>query len=383
MTHLRPRRRRLLILESLSTIAGGQQVLLDAVPALNAAFELTVLLPDDGPLARRLRAGGVSCRLAPVGQYTLVRKTVRDALSYAARVPLMTLLTWRLIRQAGIDLVYANSGRTFVWGTLAAALSGRPMVWHHHNLLADAKTLALVRLVGRLGTVRRILCASEVACQQFPALAHKAVVIPSGVDTERFRPARAWGAAVREELGIADDSRVVGMVGDLILLKGQHSLLEALSLVPPGVGCVIVGAVRPGDAESQAYASRLRQMAPDNVVFTGRRPDLPAVLNALDLLVVASERETGPLVLLEALACGVPVISTPVGRAPDLLLPEALYPVNDAAALASRIEFWLSDRQRLEAARLAARALAEERLTLDRFRAALSAEIERTLGRSA
>jgi len=379
---MRPRRRRLLILESLSTIAGGQQVLLDAVPALNAAFELTALLSDDGPLARRLRAGGVSCHFAPAGQYTLVRKTVRDALSYAARLPWMTLLTWRLIRQAGIDLVYANSGRTFVWGTLAAALSGRPIVWHHHNLLADAKAMALVRLVGRLDTVRRIMCASEVACQQFPGLEHKAVVIPGGVDTERFRPSRGRGAAVREELGIADDSWVVGMVGDLIPLKGQHVLLEALSLAPPGVRCVIVGAVRPGDAESQVYASRLQQMAPENVVFTGRRGDLPAVLNALDLLVVASERETGPLVLLEALACGLPAISTPVGRAPELLSPEALYPVNDAAALAGRLEFWLSDRKRLQAARLTARALAEERLTLERFRADLSAEIERTLGRS-
>ena len=381
MTYVRPRRR-LLILESLSTIAGGQQVLLDAVPALNASFDLAVLLPDDGPLARRLRAGGVSCHFAPAGQYTLVRKTVRDALGYAARLPWMTLLTWRLIRQAGIDLVYANSGRTFVWGTLAAALSGRPMVWHHHNLLADAKTLALVRLVGRLRTVRRIMCASKVACQQFPALAHKAVVIPGGVDTERYRPSRAWGATVRKELGISGDSRVVGMVGDLIPLKGQHLLLEALSLAPPGVHCVIVGAVRPDDAESERYARRLWQTAPDNVVFTGRRADLPAVLNALDVLVVASERETGPLVLLEALACGVPVISTPVGRAAELLSPEALYPVNDATALAGRIEFWLLDRQRLEGARLAARALAEERLTLDRFRAALGAEIERTLGRS-
>jgi hypothetical protein len=59
----------------------------------------------------------------------------------------------------------------------------------------------------------------------------------------------------------------------------------------------------------------------------GRRGDLPAVLNAFDLLVVASERETGPLVLLEALATGVPVVSTPVGYAPDLLPADALFPV--------------------------------------------------------
>jgi len=180
---------------------------------------------------------------------------------------------------------------------------------------------------------------------------------------------------MRRKLGIPDNAHVVGMVGDLIPLKGQHTLLEAAELVPGDTWYVIGGAARPDDLESQNYASRLYRMAGDRVLFPGRSEDLPALLNVFDLLVVASERETGPLVLLEALACGVPVISTPVGRAPELLTAEALYAVGDAQALAAKIEEWLSADDRLKIAGRAARRLAESSLDKTFFMATMQAEV--------
>jgi len=171
----------------------------------------------------------------------------------------------------------------------------------------------------------------------------------------------------------------VGIVGDLIPLKGQHTLLEAARTDSSGTHYLVIGSARPGDDESDAYTARLHQMAGNNVIFTGRRKDHPAVLNALDLLVIASATETGPLVLLEALACGVPVVSTPVGRAPELLPPEALFPINDAAALADRLQSWRADPPRLQAAKSAARTLAEEQLRLEHFHFRVRAEVERAL----
>ncbi|MDY0018604.1 MAG: glycosyltransferase family 4 protein [Anaerolineae bacterium] len=372
-------RPRLLVLESLPTISGGQQVLLDMIPALRAVGDLRVLLPAEGPLSKALGAFDVPCTFASLGDYTLVQKTLGDVLAYAARLPYLTLHVRRLIRSEAIDLVYANSARTFVWGTFAAALAGRPILWHHHNLLGDEKTLALLRTIGKLPAVRRILCVSEAAARQFPALAAKTVVIPNGVDTEKFRPVPAWRAEVRNALGISGDAPVVGMVGDLIALKGQHVLLEAVQHLPAGVHTVIVGDPRPGDAASAAYGRRLREMAGPNVHFLGRREDLPEVLNALDLLVVASERETGPLVLLEGLACGVPALSTPVGRAPDLLSAEMLFPVGDSAALEARLQDRLAEPQKLRAAGDAARSVALQHASLERFQSRIREEIEATL----
>lgn len=373
----------LLFLESLPTISGGQAVLVSLAAHLKAHYRLSALLPGEGPLAEELRALDVHCIFAPIGRYSLLRKTPPDMLNYAARLPWLIFSTRRLIRHEQIDLVYANSARTFIWGTLAAALAGRPILWHHHSLLADPKILALLQFIGRWQTVRRVTAVSEMAAAQFPSLKNKIVVIPTGVDTELFRPDPAARARIRTELHLSSGAFAVGMVGDLIPLKGQHTLLEAARMDSSGAHYLVIGGARPGDDESNAYTARLHQMAGDNVTFTGRREDLPAVLNALDLLVIASTTETGPLVLLEALACGVPVVSTPVGRAPELLSPEALFPIDNPAALTERLHSWLADPQKLQVAKTAARTLAEEQLRLEQFEARIQTEIESVLRHAA
>ena len=186
---------------------------------------------------------------------------------------------------------------------------------------------------------------------------------------------------MRQELGIPPHANVVGIVGDLIPLKGQHTLLEAAPAAPKDTYFLIVGGPRPGDKESQAYAANLRSIAGETIRFTGRRADLPDVLNALDLLVITSERETGPLVLLEALACGIPVLSTPVGRAPLLLPPEALFPIGDAAALARQLQSWLTIPGKLQQAQAAARAIALQYGSLEQMRARIVEELRTVLER--
>ncbi len=368
----------LLFLEALPTIAGGQTVLLNLMPALRDHYRLAVLLPGDGPLAAALRAEGVTCFFAPVGRYSLMRKSLHDVAAYAARTPLLAWRTAQLIRQWRAELVYANSGPTFLWGALAAQLTGRPMIWHHHNLLADGKTLRLVQAAARLPAVRRILCVSAAAQAQFPRVAAKTVVIRNGVDTEKFRPDPAARAQIRQELGIPLNAAVVGMVGDLIPLKGQATLLAALPALAvqhPGLWAILVGDARADDAASAHYAARLQMLATGQVRLVGRRDDLPAVLNAFDLLVVASERETGPLVLLEALATGVPVVSTPVGYAPDLLPADALFGVGNAGELADRLQHWLGDPARLAVAGEQARTLACVQLSVERMQRQVATEL--------
>jgi glycosyltransferase involved in cell wall biosynthesis len=205
-------------------------------------------------------------------------------------------------------------------------------------------------------------------------LACKSVVIPNGVDVSKFRPDLALGLAVRRELGIPPDSPVLGIVGDLIPLKGQEVFLKAASVVAedwPAAHFLVVGSPR-ADASSQRYSQGLCALSESlgldpRVIFTGRRSDIPAVLNALDALVVASATETGPLVLLEALACGVPVVSTPVGRAPELLrdgLVGYLYELGNHEALAGRLRSILADRRHADDMKRAARRTAEHRLGL-------------------
>ncbi len=106
------------------------------------------------------------------------------------------------------------------------------------------------------------------------------------------------------------------------------------------------------------------------------------------MLVIASERETGPLVLLDTLACGIPVVSTPVGRAPELIRPGVtgdLFPAGDAVLLADRLSALLNgmnDLHHLRRMGQAARQLAEEQLSLTVFHTCMRSEIKHTLEKS-
>lgn len=377
----------ILFLEVLPTISGGQRVLLDLMPALTERFDVTVVVPGDGPLAQALQASGVAVTFAPMAGFSLVSKGVRDLVSFTAETPRLAMALRDIIRRQAVHLVYANSSRAFVWGTLGASLAGCPIVWHAHNILGDRKTLALIWLLARTGTVRKIVCASQAAAAQFPKQPDKTIVVPQGVDLNTFAPSPASRVRARAELGIGSDTPVAGLVGDLIPLKGQDVFIRAAQTVArslPSAVFLMVGDERPADA-SRRYTLSL-QSAIDRHDSTVRRlgfqPDIAGLLNALDVLVIASTTETGPLVLMQALACGVPVISTPVGWAPQLLgdgVCGELYPFGDNAALAEKLIVVLSRATARASMSQAARQRAVERLDLKESQARIVALIEATL----
>lgn len=143
-------------------------------------------------------------------------------------------------------------------------------------------------------------------------------IIPNGVDSEMFRP---WPKAeARRMLGLPEASRIVISVGDRVERKGFHVLIDALSevlRVHSDVHVVIVGG--PGrhgldytrEIETRIAANRLH----DRVHLAGGRPHhgLAQWYSAADLFALLSSREGSPNVLLEALACGIPAVATPVG----------------------------------------------------------------------
>ncbi|MCL5998015.1 MAG: glycosyltransferase [Chloroflexi bacterium] len=365
------RRHHILFLEALPTIAGGQRVLLDLLPALCAEFDVTVAIPGPGPLAEALSELRVATTALPIQRFSLIRKTLKDVLAFAASTPRLSMTLRSLIRRTHVDLVYANSAPTFPWGTLGAALAGKPVVWHSHNNLGDGKSLLLARALAGLPSVHRIIGAAASAIDQF-GQPGKSLVIRSGVDLARFAPSAEKRAQCRGALNIPESQPLIGILGDFIPLKRQDDFLRAAQQVQaqyPIARFAVVGAVRP-TPESQAYYQSLAPLlAQTNALALPWPDDLTALLNALDAVTIASTMETGPLVLFQGLACGVPVISTPVGHAPDLLRESdagSLFPVGDDAALCQLMLRLLRHPERRHAIQTAARKLAEEQLDLRR-----------------
>jgi len=148
------------------------------------------------------------------------------------------------------------------------------------------------------------------------------LVIPNGIDTELFRPDGTLREVIRGEWGVLSHETLVGIVGRLDPMKDHSTFLEAaakLAQRAEGMRFVSVGTGTPD------YAALLREQAcrlglEKRMIWAGVRGDLPAIYNALDLLVSSSSFGEGfSNVLGEAMACGVPCVATDVGDAREIL----------------------------------------------------------------
>jgi glycosyltransferase involved in cell wall biosynthesis len=207
--------------------------------------------------------------------------------------------------------------------TYIARKLGRPQIIHLHYIIGPWLHRPILE---RLRTCDHILTVSDFIREE--ALRHG--VAPEKVTTIRntmvAAPSLTPGAepSVRQELGIAADAPLLGIVARLDPEKGQSDTLRAFASLRkkyPAARLLVVGdetAWHPG------YAEQLKQEAAqlrlgDSALFLGRRSDVPRLLNALDLFVHPSRKDPCPLALLEASAAEVPVIAYAEGGAQEIV----------------------------------------------------------------
>lgn len=145
----------------------------------------------------------------------------------------------------------------------------------------------------------------------------KVVVIPHGVDHDRFSPNVRMGERFKAECGFSESTRIITFVGRLAPYKGLPDLLKAFSRVLRKIEAVVLVLVGKGAEEKKLKALTFNLKIHDKVVFTGEVHDeiLPNYYRMSDVLVLPSRSnaESFGLSLLEAMACGIPVVATRVG----------------------------------------------------------------------
>lgn len=168
-------------------------------------------------------------------------------------------------------------------------------------------------------------------------------VIENGIDPQLFAPIDRIEA--RRALGLPEDGPLLVSVGTLAPRKGFHLVMEAMAGLRPDLRFAIVG----GPGAEGAMESELRALAAklgieDRVIFAGPRgrSELAAWYSAADLFVLASGHEGCPNVVLEALACGTPVVATPVGNVPELVGQDGIVVERQVPNLAAAIQEALS-----------------------------------------
>lgn len=152
----------------------------------------------------------------------------------------------------------------------------------------------------------------------YPRLAIPTVVIGNGVDTDRFRPPTpAARDAARAAVGLGPRERVVLFIGNEFGRKGLSVLVDAVTRLERDVVLLVVGGT-PELVAAEARREPALRLGP-RLRFVGAHPDPTPWLHAADVLAMPSAYESYGLVVLEALACGVPVVATATGCVPDVV----------------------------------------------------------------
>ncbi|CAD7035480.1 glycosyl transferase [Pseudorhizobium endolithicum] len=290
----------------------------------------------------------------------------------------------RLIRQHKPDAMQTWMYHGDLVGGVVGRLAGCTNVfWNiRHTDLVPGATGRSTRLVARIGALLSpFVPTGIVACAERARTVHiemgydcrKLTVIHNGYDVTRFQPDMQARATLRQEFGVSPDTILIGLVGRWNAQKDHPNLLSAFSrlacerkniaLLLIGAGCTLENAELAAQVERHGLSSR--------VIFAGRRSDIPAVMNALDIHVLSSSSEAFPNVVAEAMACGTPCVVTDVGDAAFIVGETGwVVPPADPICLARALDQALEERQDQEtwqARRFAARRRIVEIFSLERM----------------
>lgn len=258
-----------------------------------------------------------------------------------------------LVGHGPFDVVHGVSSKGGALARLAGALARRPVCYTPAAFVTMSPTLrpakrrlfaAAERMLSLLTT--RIVVMSDLERRHAAELglaAEKVVQIPIGRDAFPRRDR----AQVLSALGIAPETAVVGFVGRLEEQKAPEVLMRALARLPVGTPPHRLAIVGGGTREQALRAMAAELGVADRLIWLGevRAADF---LAGFDFLVLPSDYEGFPYVFLDALQAGLPIVSTPVGGASDVIVPGVngfVVPHRDADALAGAMAQLLRDRE--------------------------------------
>lgn len=265
--------------------------------------------------------------------------------------PLMVLRLVKLLRQLQPDVVHTWMYHADLLGGLAARLAGcKRVIWgiHHSNLSKDVNKRSTLWVVRACALLSRYVPVQIISCSQHAKEVHAALgyaaakmhVIPNGFDLSRFVPDAAARASVRAELGLGADTPLVGLIARFDPQKNHFGFIEAAAQVHaqlPEVHFVLAGTEvdAANVALNAAIAAKGLQA---HIHLLGRRDDVPRLMAALDVLALSSHGESFGNVLCEAMACGVPCVTTDSGGPAEVVgTTGRVVAVGDMAALAQQL----------------------------------------------
>lgn len=283
----------------------------------------------EGPLADELRAKDVEILNAAVS-------------SVSWRTPLLSVRhvreKRRLLDQHAINIVHMNEAGWNSDLVLAASTMGIPVALHLHNPATVHRSNLNFYFASKI-----FLCSKAQAHQvkNFEKIASRSVVLHNAVDIDHF----SSGHSIRQELGLKADDVVIGTVAQVGHRKGSDLFLDTAERVLASgrhVTFLMVGPQAVGEADYfQTVMNRLKKdPLKGRVLYLGGRRDVPDLLSSFDVFFLPTRAEPFGMVIIEAMAAGIPVVATAVGGIPEIVTSDeigCLVQPADSSAFASAL----------------------------------------------
>ena len=350
-------------------VAGAERALVHSIQqALAAGCEARAYLPAEGPLTAELQALGVPTALYPtfkqfdvVPDWWTLNHWRNTWIDFSQRVASVRAE----LESAEVDQVYVNTIYPVEAGFASAHL-GLPVVWHPHELYHKQFhdwLLGMPLYQALMGALSDVVIAVSSPCLVAlrPYVAgEKLCLVHEPVDWHALQEQRPLPEDLRAEREGAQFA--LACVGSIDKRKAQSDLLQALALLPKDVAgrtvTWIVG-TPSGQEFHDAFQRELERLPKHvRVRWLGQRPDVAAILQACDVLIHPSINDPFPLAVLEAMACGKPVVAALGGGVVDCIkegITGRLVPVSAPAALAEAMADVLGDAELRSAMGRAAR----------------------------
>lgn len=326
---------------------GAPKTLYDLIDGLTREriVNATIVSPQDGPLRAAYERIGL--------KVLILDKPNAEPASTTGNLALATALH-AVIEERGSEVVFANSLRSY-WAVIAASQALVPSIWAQHesepwgtyfDYLPEVERDAAYRCFSRPYRMTYVAQATRLAWSALDTRRNFKVVRHSLPARRLEEDLARWSRAVaREELRVAEDDLVITIVGTVCRRKGQIDAIEALERLPlalkPKVRLHIVGKL-----SDPFYADELKSARRGNerILLTDSVSDPFLYYRASDIYVCTSRVESAPRVLTEAMACGLPIVTTPVFGIPEVVAESSnalFYGPGDTRGLASALTRFL------------------------------------------